>query len=152
MTEIFAPRTVSVLGLWTVGKFRIKAYGICADGQTLNPVAIEDARRFAEQELPRRAEAQGDDDALGFAIVHQGTAGVTILVHWWAQGSVLCQALERIPSATGIPLDQSNRSSIACVWELGLINAEQQIWRDTMMTENANPEAYANSWAEVTEV
>ena len=43
------------------------------------------------------------------------------------------------------PIDMSARNVVACVWELALINAEQMIWRDTMMHDNASPEIYLNT-------
>ena len=49
-------------------------------------------------------------------------------------------------------MDTASRPVIACVWELGLINAEQRAWRDTMMVPEPNIDAYLNARASLSDV
>ena len=97
-------------------------------------------------------EAEGDDNGLGFVIIHPGDLGVSVLVHWWIQGSVLCQHIRRTLWGANIPMDTASRPVIACVWELGLINAEQAIWRDTMMKADSDPAVYLRTRSDMQEV
>ncbi|MBO9427018.1 hypothetical protein J7444_19945 [Labrenzia sp. R4_1] len=89
----------------------------------------------------------GDSNGLGFVILHPGDLGVTIAAQWWSQGSVLCQRIYRRQYDDDVPLDTIRRPSVACVWELEIINAEQTIWRETMMTLRPDRFAYLNTLA-----
>ncbi len=143
---------MSGLGVWQIGHLRLKVYGITAEGQNLSDSIVSKAHAFAQRDLPPLVVAEGEDDGLGFVIIHPGELGVSILLHWWIQGSVLCQHIERTLWGADKPMDTAFRPVIACVWELGLINAEQRIWRDTMMVPEPDPETYLDTRASVTQV
>ncbi|AMY03606.1 hypothetical protein A4R29_14390 [Mesorhizobium ciceri biovar biserrulae] len=91
---------------------------------------------------------EGDENGMGFVIIHPGELGVSILAHWWIQGSVLCQHIYRKLYSATEPMDTVKRPVIACVWELALMNAEQEAWRKTMMKGEPNPLGYMGAWAD----
>ena len=144
-TELYRPRAVLHLGLWDVGHLKLKVYSIVADGKELASTMIDDACSFVGTDLPPLVEIEGKDNGLGFVIIHPGELGISILAHWWIQGSVLCQHIRRTLWGTANPINTATRPVIACVWELGLIDAEQKIWRDTMMIGRPNADAYLNT-------
>ncbi|RWX76063.1 hypothetical protein EPK99_20660 [Neorhizobium lilium] len=147
--ERYSPRTVMYLGTWDVGHLKLKVYGVLAAGKELTSSMIDDANAFVVQDLPPLVSAEGDDNGLGFVIIHPGDLGISVLAHWWIQGSVLCQHIRRTLWGADKPMDTATRPVIACVWELGLINAEQQLWRDTMMTDGPDTAAYLNTRAAI---
>lgn len=151
-TEIYHPRAISKLGIWDIGALRFKVYGIVADGKELTQTTICDALAFTRSEVPALIEAEGEDNGLGFVIIHPGQLGVSILVHWWVQGSVLCQHIRRTLWGSDVPMNTATRPVVACVWELALINAEQTAWRETMMTATPNPAAYLETRPSAKEV
>ena len=148
--DVYRPRALSDLGLWEAAGLRLKIYGLCAEGQALSDSLLEEARAVVREEVPPRVaaagedggEANGEDGGLGFVIVHPGDLGLTVSVHWWIQGSVLCQHIRRRLWGAEAPLDTVKRPAVACVWELAVIDAEQRAWRETMMTARPDPEAY----------
>lgn len=150
--EVYRPRTVSDLGLWKIDALQFKVYGIIAEGQRLSKAVVDDAHSFAISDVPPLVEAEGEDNGLGFVIIHPGDLGVSVLVHWWIQGSVLCQHIKRTLWGSDTPMNTVARPVIACVWELGLINAEQNLWRETMMMGEADAAAYLNTRAGLSEV
>lgn len=152
VTERYKPRIVSDLGNWGIGPLQVKVYGILADGQALTASIIADARAFALKDVPPLVAAEGDDNGLGFIVIHPGDLGVSILVHWWIQGSVLCQHIQRTLWGQKDPMDTVSRPVVACVWELGLIDAEQRAWRETMMTERPDAQAYLDARASLSHV
>lgn len=152
LTERYKPRAVTDLGNWEVGSLRVKVYGILADGQNLTEAIVDDARAFALRDMPPLVAAQGEDNGLGFIVIHPGDLGVSILVHWWIQGSVLCQHIRRTLWGADAPMDTVSRPVIACVWELGLIDAEQKAWRETMMTGQPDAQAYLDARASLSHV
>ncbi|MEJ8475097.1 hypothetical protein [Roseibium algae] len=141
-SEIYQPRDISDLGLWDIGPVWLKVYGIAAAGQSVSAAVIADAKALAEAELPQLIAAEGDDNGLGFALIHCGETGVTISLYWWVHGCVLCQHIKRTLYGADRPLKFADRPVIACVWELELINAEQMVWQKTMMIPTPDPEAY----------
>ena len=103
------------------------------------------AKAFLERDVPERVAAMGDSNGLGFVIIHPGDVGLTVAAHWWAQGSVLCQHIYRREYSAAEAMDTVTRPVVACVWELALINAEQEAWRETMMTTAPDRAAYLKS-------
>ncbi len=151
-TELYRPRAVVCRGVWDVGHLRLKVYGLLAEGKDLTSEMVDGARSFADRELPHRALSEGEDNGLGFLIIHPGDLGISTLGHWWMQGSVLCQQIHRRLWDAAEPMDTASRPVIACVWELALIDAEQRIWRDTMMGPRPDGTAYLSTRAPVTAV
>ncbi|MGF6255715.1 hypothetical protein [Ensifer sp. LBL] len=140
--EVYRPRDVSNLGDWDIGGLKLKAYGLAADGRHVDDAMVVLAQSFVRRDVIPRVAAEGDSNGLGFVIIHPGSLGISISAHWWIQGSVLCQHNYRKLYSASEPMDAARRPVIACVWELALINAEQEAWRKTMMKDKPDPSAY----------
>ncbi|MEO9899725.1 hypothetical protein [Nisaea sp.] len=140
--EEFRPRAVLNLGLWEVGPLQIKVYGLLAEGREIAEDLLSKAEAFLIKDVLPRVAAEGEDNGLGFVILHPGDLGVSISAHWWIQGSVLCQHNYRKLYDANEPMNTVERPAVACVWELAIINAEQEAWRETMMTRAPDQKAY----------
>ncbi|GIT90695.1 hypothetical protein JANAI61_11530 [Jannaschia sp. AI_61] len=137
----YAPRDLSRHGVWSIRALRVKLYGIATADQGITQADFGTARTFIRDDVLAKLKATGSDASLGFAIIHRGTEGVTLAVHWWEEGSILCHAVHR-QRFDGRPSDVQDRGTIGCVWELAVIDAETRAWRDTMMTPRPSPEIY----------
>lgn len=140
--DVYHPRTVSHLGQWEIGDLKLKIYGLLAGGATIDGPMVLLAQSIVRQDVLQRVRDEGDSNGMGFVIIHPGTLGLSISVHWWIQGSVLCQHNYLRLYSSSEPMDAARRPVIACVWELALINAEQETWRKTMMKSAPDPSAY----------
>lgn len=140
--EIYQPRRVTNLGQWDVGGLALKVYGLVAHNKVVDDAMLLLSQSIVRQSVLPRVADEGQDNGLGFVIVHPGELGISISVHWWIQGSVLCQHIYRKLYAATEPMDTLKRPVIACVWELAVINAEQEAWRETMMKSDPSPIAY----------
>ncbi len=139
----YHPRHLNAdLGIWECHSHRFKIYGIAAENQTITEAMLSTARSYLRSEVTGLQTPDEQHNNLGFVIVHAGELGVSVLVHWWVQGSVLCQQVKRWLAELSEPLDMTSNNVVACVWELGLINKEQLIWRETMMAETADANRY----------
>lgn len=147
VTEIYNPREVTDLGIWQIEGLNFKVYAIIADGQMMSEELLSEAKSFVVDQVPELVAKEGHDNGLGFVIIHPGEFGVSILAHWWIHGSVLCQHIRRRIWDQDKPMDTQTRPVIACIWELGLINAEQEIWRKTMMGVKPDPSVYLETRA-----
>lgn len=127
---------------------KFKIYGLVADSRTIDQAMLILAQSFVRRDVLPRIADEGDDNGMGFVIIHPGELGVSISAHWWIQGSVLCQHIYRKLYSATEPMDTVKRPVIACVWELALINAEQEAWRRTMMKSEPNPSVYMDTRAD----
>lgn len=146
--EIYHPRDVSNLGLWEFGGLKLKVYGLFAAEKHASEGMLSEAKAFVRQDVLPRVVEEGEDNGMGFVIIHPGDLGVSVSAHWWIQGSVLCQHIYRKLYSETKAMDTVKRPVIACVWELALINAEQEAWRRTMMNSDPSPSAYMNARAD----
>lgn len=145
--EIYHPRAILDLGVQDAGNLQVKIYGLLAQGKEITDEMGDQAKGILRRDvLPRVAEL-GDNNGLGFVIIHPGELGISTSFHWWIQGSVLCQHIHRRLYGADDPMETLTRPVVACVWELALINAEQEAWRRTMMTPRPDPAAYLASRA-----
>ncbi|MDJ0896188.1 MAG: hypothetical protein QNJ92_13680, partial [Alphaproteobacteria bacterium] len=124
--EIYHPRDVSNLGLWEIGGLKLKVYGLFAAEKRTTEGMLSEAKAFVRHDVLPRVAEEGEDNGMGFVIIHPGDLGVSISAHWWIQGSVLCQHIYRKLYSETKAMDTVKRPVIACVWELALINAEQE--------------------------
>lgn len=145
--EIYAPRHTAFRAVWEIGVINFKVYDLLAQGRTVTTDMLETADSFLREEVVRDVETMRDSNGLGFVIIHPGDLGVTIAAQWWSQGSVLCQRNYRRQYDNDVPMDTIRRPAVACVWELEIINAEQTIWRETMMKSRPDEFAYLNTIA-----
>ncbi|MCK7615925.1 hypothetical protein [Roseibium sediminicola] len=144
--EIYRPRDAAFRAIWEIGVIKFKVYDLLAQGKTVTGEMLETADSFLREEVVRDVGKMDDNNGLGFVIIHPGDLGVTIAAQWWSQGSVLCQRIYR-HQYDDVPLDTIRRPAVACVWELEIINAEQTIWRETMMKSHPDEFAYLNTLA-----
>ena len=135
-------------GIWEAHGHSFKVYGIVVDDNGISQEILENARAFLHNDWFNNISSLEESDHLGFIIIHRGELGVSALINWWIQGSVLCQRVRRWSSGSSIPVDMSGKNVVACVWELGLINAEQLIWRDCMMSGSYQPDTYLQTRVE----
>ena len=140
--ERYKSRALNRAGTWQVGQTCFKVYGLLAQGRDLTSEIMQDAEDFVRRDVDLAIVKEGAENGAGFVIVHPGDLGVSTSAHWWVQGSVLCQRIRRKLYGAEKPMDVLTRPVIACVWELAIINAEQSIWRETMMGVTPNLAAY----------
>lgn len=140
--DTYKSRAVETLGLWRVGDTQFKIYGLLAEGRQVTEAMKTKARDLIETGALPRAEVFGASNQLGFVIIHPGDTGLSISIHWWAMGSVLCQHFLRFPEYQDDAEDSIGRPAIGCVWELGLIQFETDLWKSAMMRGAGSPEDY----------
>lgn len=145
--EVYRPRAILDLGVQETESLEVKVYGLLAEGKEITDKMVEQAAEILRRDVPQRVAALGDSNGLGFVIIHPGDLGISISFHWWIQGSVLCQHIHRQLYGASEPMDTRTRPVVACVWELALINSEQEAWRRTMMISRPDPAAYLESRA-----
>ena len=143
MNARYRARYVSNLERWSIGALELKAYLIRADAETEYPRGLlESARDFAERVVPTAARREGESEELGYAIVHVGTIGTWLLMHWWAHEDICCQRLALAAPGTTAFESVDDRPLMACVWEQVVMQHERDAWVATAMGEAGDRAAY----------
>ncbi len=140
--EVYQPRAFSDHGVWDTCALQFKIDGLHVESKNIGVELISKAKQFVETEVLARVATMGECNGLGFIIIHPGNLGLTISAHWWVQGCILCQHNHRQLYGAVKPLDTLVRPVVACVWELAVINSEQEAWRQNMMGNTPDPAAY----------
>jgi hypothetical protein len=128
LTEPYAPRAVSRLGIREHAGWRMKVYGIAYGVDFPEQVLIDAAVEVALGRLPLPA-VTADRYGVGFLGVHQGRGENFAWVDWWARENELHHhvwfSAQESPAALRAwrPDDP-----IACAWDLSVIAFERASW------------------------
>jgi hypothetical protein len=117
------PRPVTHYGVFDIGTWPIKLYGIAVAGQP-NERLVEAARAAAAETVPSRTSAL----QAGFVIAHQARPACFVLICWWATPVDLRLRYLTAPLGHPAELRPMPTGSIGCVWELALVEYERQSW------------------------
>ena len=142
----YQERAYAFLELWNEDAWALKVYGInhqaeSSTGQVVDPTIVAAAREKIRAHLPE-IDRKGDHHHTGFAILHQGMGGNWLLLHWWVQESICCEALWKSPEESPTVFEAAPRSFMACVWELVVIDFERQAWVETVLQHKGNRDRY----------
>jgi len=151
VTTEYHPRRVESLGHWSLPCFAFKIYGLSELSDPIGANARSEAQAMA---LLRLADIKVDQSKVhpGFIIYHKGSAGITLQVHWWVEGCVLCHDHVRLVYEGVDPIASVRPYVVGCVWEMALLNHERVAWQNTMMGETPSASDYLDNWLEDTSV
>lgn len=143
MKSIYHKRNFYSLADWTIGDHRLKAYGISApdDGRIDAPL-LDAARLYTERTLGSAAQIEGESGRLGYVVIHRGSVGVWLLIHWWAHGDICCGRLALAATGTTLFETMEQRPLLACVWEQLVMQHERDAWVRHMMKDDQDSSGY----------
>jgi hypothetical protein len=130
----YEPRSAWFEEIVECGPARIKLSVISADGARPSSKTLAAARRIIAADAPA-LEATSHNGA-GFAILHLGTEGVWLLLHWWTDGGVATRKMWRADVGDGVNFTLFDPLYMACVWELAITDFESRAWMATTMSGN----------------
>ncbi len=119
--------------------WRIKIYGISAKSLPLPKEVVSEGIKNVLPHLPQPALTE-QRYGVGFLIIHHGTMRNWYLLDWWEKEDIIHQKLFSSslnkPGSISAELD---KSLVACVHELRIINFESEAWIKTVLCQDANP-------------
>lgn len=120
--------------------WRIKVYGISAKLQLLPNELVTEGIKYVLASLPKPAITD-QRYGVGFLIIHQGTMRNWFLLDWWEQGDILHHLLFSSPLTDPNNITaEPNKTLIACVHELRVINFESESWIKTVLCKDSEPD------------
>lgn len=125
-----APRSLRTLPSVEFADWRLKVYGLCAEGAALGPELVDAAASAASRILPQPGYAPPQRYGIGFVIVHAAPASDTVLVGWWGLDNELFLRCLTAPHAQPEKLSQRSNMDgpVADVWSLDLLAHERDAW------------------------
>jgi hypothetical protein len=130
--ERYEPRPAWFAEVVDCGGVAIKLSIIHAYGGDLSAAILNKARLVIQDTAS--AIAATDHDGAGFAILHEGTAGRWLLLHWWTRGGVATHMMWRADLTPDSDFEKVDPLTMACVWELSVIDFERRAWMATAMS------------------
>lgn len=137
--EPYVKRPVQFLQQVSSEDRRIKVYGISAKSESLPEALVSEGIKSVLPHLPQPALAEQRYGA-GFLIVHQGTMRNWFLLDWWEYEDILFHRLFSSPlDESGSITAEPDRSVVACVHELRIINFESEAWIKAVLRKDCEP-------------
>ena len=125
----YEPRRIAFLGR----EDRVKHYGIALGHGEARPALTAATRAAAARAIP--------EGAVGFTIAHDAATAGLAIVYWWANDNELHARYFAAPRDDPAALAEFTDTSMACVWELEVIDFERRAWlRDVL--EDGDVAAY----------
>ncbi len=126
--------------------WRIKVYGISAQSLPLPEEVVSEGIKIVLPHLPQPALTE-QRYGVGFLIIHHGTMRNWYLLDWWEKEDIIHHKLFSSPlDEPGSISIEPDKSLIACVHELRIINFESETWIKTVLCRDDKPsfEKYLN--------
>jgi len=137
--EPYVRRPLAFLGQHNAEDWRIKAYAVSAKLLPLPEDMVSEGIKYVMQFLPQPALTKSRY-GVGFLIIHQGTMRNWYLLDWWEDGDIIHHQLFSSPlDNPGSITAEPDKSLIACVHELRIINFESEAWIKTILCSEAKP-------------
>jgi L-amino acid N-acyltransferase YncA len=139
------PRSARTLPALEFADWRLKVYGINAEGAALGPDLIDAASAAAARILPQPGYMPPHRHGVGFVLVNAGVLTDTALIGWWGLDNELFVRCLSAPHGDAGKLSQHSNMDgpVACVWSLDLIAHEREAWvKHVMRPEGADFDAY----------
>jgi len=147
--EEFKKRASKYSGLYEFEDWKFKIYHILYDEERV----IEDVEKAIKSKLPHLIKEKTDINPypnykIGTVIIHEAKDCVFTLVNWWVYENVLQHHVfySEFDSPSDI-VDYSDKGIQFCVWDLGILWYERNLWVETILKNSKKPDwdAYLNS-------
>ena len=132
----YKKRIVSFVKQASFDDWRMKVYQISANS---DPIATPLISKAITELLPRLPKIALNEHryGVGFLIIHQGTMRNWFLIDWWENEDIMHHLLFSSPLEDSSNITaETDKSLIACVHELLVINFESEAWVNTMLSDD----------------
>lgn len=132
----YQPRSIRFYQLIQTGDWWTKVYHITYRDPFGAQASLDKAIATLPQWL-EKAEAQTDiSGKVAALIVHEGQDGIWFILSWWVGDNMLqTQTYYSSLDQPEILMPHTTEGSIACVWELAVINHERIAWTNHILKQ-----------------
>lgn len=138
LVEKHVARPIRFQEIWEADGWRLKVYGIAYRRPAPRRELVVVAKRLALVALPQPPEA-GNRYGVGFLGAHDARGGCYVFIDWWADENELHHHPFLGPSPEDLRPVRPDES-IACVWDLAVIDFERRAWLETVLKNSGAPD------------
>lgn len=139
----YRPRAIRCQGVWQVGGWRMKVYGIAYGGASLRESLVQAAKRQAADVLPQ-PEITDSRYGVGFLGAHQGRNADVVFIDWWEAEDELHHHMFVFDAGTERGLRPARSGELsACCWDLAVISFERDAWVESILRRAGSPDLTA---------
>ncbi|MFB9835638.1 hypothetical protein [Actinoallomurus acaciae] len=146
-TGAYRPRAINFLKVHEAAGWRLKFYGITANGGPPRPELITVGEALVPSVLPSPAVYNSGGDphdsdryGVGFVTLHDATDYAFALFDWWAGESELHQRVySALPTRLGA-MRPHPTPTIGGVWELAVTDFERRAWLEHVLARPGGPD------------
>lgn len=124
-SEAFALRRTDFHGVAETERAVMKWYSMSASGRPVGAAGSATARSKA---LSLMGQQTTGSRSVGFGIYHVGEEADWLQIGWWEHDILHSRVLTRRLSSDEPFTPPAKRSTLACVWELHVIDFERRAW------------------------
>lgn len=129
------------MGICEIRGWQLKRYRIHPPGRDFDGQDWEKGRASVAGLLPQPPRSSGRA-GVGFIIEHPGRRIDYLVLCWWdSENELFNRVLTCNPATPGVWM-LATSGTIACVWDLAVVNFERDAWVETMLGERPEPDAY----------
>lgn len=138
LSEKYVARAIRCQEVWGTDGWRVKVYGIAYRRPAPRPELVAAAKWIAAEVLPRPADGE-HRYGVGFLGAHDARGGCYVFVDWWADENELHHHPFLGPSPEELRPARPEES-IACVWDLAVVEFERRAWLDSVLKDPQGPD------------
>ena len=140
MFQPYKPRQISFLENEQCGAWTVKVYTITHLSDFSSTEALKAAYHKLPQWLQEAEVSEWPVYNMAFLVLHEGRDGVWALLNWWTGGEML-RTLTYYTGLEGtIDFQHAPKvGSMACVWEMQVIQHEREAWMQHVLKQAENP-------------
>lgn len=139
VTAAHSPRALHFIRREEIAGWRVKAYGIAANGRLARKELVSATSELALKVLPRLA-VDAQHHGIGFTIAHDAAAVCFGLIYWWQSQNELHQRIFISPQDRPAEFSPIANPAAGCVWELGIIDFERRAWLADVLANPRGPD------------
>ncbi len=137
----YVSRNISSAGTHVVGDWTLKLYCITANPNFALTEALFSAIEKSEAWLKEFSDASLPTHRNAFLVLHEATDGVWLLLNWWTGKEMLRTATFYASAEEPVAFKLQDRvGSMACVWEMEVIDHERRAWIEHILKRPENPD------------
>ena len=133
----YQTRSIRFYKLMEIGDWRAKVYHITYKDQFEALTTLNNAIEALPDWLAKADTKTETTGKMASLIVHEGKDGIWSVLSWWVGGNMLQTQTYHTPLAQPQLLNlYTPDGSIACVWELAVINHERIAWTNHVLKKH----------------
>ena len=142
--DLYKPRKIEFQGCYEIGDWQVKITTISHKDHFQSPAFLQKALHHLPQWLQKARQVKLPHHNIAFLVLHEGQSGIWYILNWWLDGEIkrTITYLSKYETPDMVEM-LPEEGSMACVWELEVIDHESRAWTDHILKQANKPDFQA---------